>query len=119
MNAIVFVNRWMYFSDWGKDPKIERIGMDGNPASRKAIVKEDIVWPNGLCLDYASERIYWIDAKLKSIFTADLDGSNIHRILHNAAQILHPFSLTVFEVRRKVKCHILIFHSFYIQNLQF
>ncbi|XP_022317030.2 low-density lipoprotein receptor-like isoform X2 [Crassostrea virginica] len=90
-------NGWMYFSDWGKDPKIERIGMDGNPASRKAIVKEDIVWPNGLCLDYASERIYWIDAKLKSIFTADLDGSNVHRILHNAAQILHPFSLTVFE----------------------
>ena len=99
MNVIVFVNRWMYFSDWGKDPKIERIGMDGNPDSRTAIVKEDIVWPNGLCLDYGSERIYWIDAMLKSIFTADLDGMNVHRILHNSEQILHPFSLAVFEVK--------------------
>nr|XP_022328442.1 uncharacterized protein LOC111127521 [Crassostrea virginica] len=90
-------NGWMYFSDWGKDPKIERIGMDGNPDSRTAIVKDDIVWPNGLCLDYGSERIYWIDARLKSIFTADLDGMNVHRILHNSEQILHPFSLAVFE----------------------
>lgn len=91
--------RWMYFSDWGRVPKIERIGMDGNPASRNVLVEKDIEWPNGLTLDYASERIYWIDAKMKSIFTARLDGKEVKRILHNAEQILHPFSLTVFEVR--------------------
>lgn len=91
--------RWMYFSDWGRVPKIERIGMDGNPASRNVLVQKDIEWPNGLTLDYASERIYWIDAKMKSIFTARLDGKEVKRILHNAEQILHPFSLTVFEVR--------------------
>ncbi|XP_061175466.1 very low-density lipoprotein receptor-like isoform X1 [Saccostrea echinata] len=90
-------NGWMYFSDWGRTPKIERIGMDGNPTSRSVIVRTDIEWPNGLTLDYASERLYWIDAKLKSIFTAKLDGSDIRRVLHNAEQILHPFSLTVFE----------------------
>ncbi|XP_056018220.1 low-density lipoprotein receptor-related protein 4-like isoform X2 [Ostrea edulis] len=90
-------NGWMYFSDWGRVPKIERIGMDGNPASRNVLVQKDIEWPNGLTLDYASERIYWIDAKMKSIFTARLDGKEVKRILHNAEQILHPFSLTVFE----------------------
>jgi hypothetical protein len=89
----------MYFSDWGRVPKIERIGMDGNAASRKVLVQKDIEWPNGLTLDYASERIYWIDAKMKSIFTSRLDGTEVKRILHNAEQILHPFSLTVFEVR--------------------
>lgn len=91
-------NRWLYFSDWGTHPKIERIGMDGNLNSRTTIVKDNIQWPNGLCLDYANEKVYWIDAKLKSIFAAELDGSNVKRILHNAEQILHPFSLTIFEV---------------------
>lgn len=91
-------NRWLYFSDWGTHPKIERIGMDGNLNSRTTIVKDNIQWPNGLCLDYANEKVYWIDAKLKSIFAAELDGSNVRRILHNAEQILHPFSLTIFEV---------------------
>lgn len=90
-------NGWLYFSDWGTHPKIERIGMDGNLNSRTTIVKDNIQWPNGLCLDYANEKVYWIDAKLKSIFAADLDGTNVKRILHNAEQILHPFSLTIFE----------------------
>lgn len=96
--GISLTNRWLYFSDWGTHPKIERIGMDGNLNSRTTIVKDNIQWPNGLCLDYANEKVYWIDAKLKSIFAADLDGTNVKRILHNAEQILHPFSLTIFEV---------------------
>lgn len=96
--GIFLTNRWLYFSDWGTHPKIERIGMDGNLNSRTTIVKDNIQWPNGLCLDYANEKVYWIDAKLKSIFAAELDGSNVRRILHNAEQILHPFSLTIFEV---------------------
>lgn len=96
--GIFLTNRWLYFSDWGTHPKIERIGMDGNLNSRTTIVKDNIQWPNGLCLDYANEKVYWIDAKLKSIFAAELDGSNVKRILHNAEQILHPFSLTIFEV---------------------
>lgn len=91
------LNRWLYFSDWGHSPKIERIGMDGNIYSRTTIVNENIGWPNGLCLDYDNKKLYWIDAKLKNIFNAELDGSNIRRILHNAEQISHPFSLTVFE----------------------
>lgn len=95
---IFLTNSWLYFSDWGTNPKIERIGMDGNLNSRTTIVKDNIQWPNGLCLDYANEKVYWIDAKLKSIFAAELDGTNVKRILHNAEQILHPFSLTIFEV---------------------
>ena len=35
-------------------------------------------WPNGLTLDYALHRIYWIDAKSDSIHTAKYDGSD-HR----------------------------------------
>lgn len=90
-------NRWLYFSDWGVSPKIERIGMDGNIYSRTTIVNENIGWPNGLYLDYDNKKLYWIDAMLNSISNAELDGSNIRIILQSAAQIVHPFSLTVFE----------------------
>lgn len=97
LKTLFLLNRWLYFSDWGVSPKIERIGMDGNIYSRTTIVKKNLIWPNGLCLDYDNKKLYWTDAKLKSIFNAELDGSNIRRILQNAAQIDHPFSLTVFE----------------------
>lgn len=70
--------------------------MDGNIYSRTTIVKENIGLPNGLCLDYDNKKLYWIDAKLNSISNAELDGSNI-RIILQRAQIVHPFSLTVFE----------------------
>ena len=39
------VNGWMYWSDWGKEAKIERAWMDGS--HREAIITEDITWPNG------------------------------------------------------------------------
>jgi hypothetical protein len=38
----------MYITDWGKNAKIERIGMDGS--SRKSIVTLDVVWPNSITI---------------------------------------------------------------------
>lgn len=81
--GIFFLNRWLYFFDWGIYFKIERIGMDGNLNSRIIIVKDNIQWFNGLCLDYVNEKVYWIDVKLKSIFVVELDGSNVRRIFYN------------------------------------
>lgn len=34
-------------TDWGKDPKIERIGMDG---SNRKIITNDVVWPNAITI---------------------------------------------------------------------
>ena len=56
----------MFWSDWGEYPKIERIGMDGDPDTRM-ILKGDgyspqnykIAWPNGLTLDYEN-RLFLI-----------------------------------------------------------
>ena len=58
----------------GEQPKIERAGMDGS--HRSAIVTESVRWPNGLTLDLVLDRIFWIDAKLNLIGSADLDGAN-------------------------------------------
>ena len=39
----------MYFSDWGKVPKIEKAHMDGT--NRHQLITSEIAWPNGLALD--------------------------------------------------------------------
>lgn len=68
--------RYLYWTDWGDHSLIGRIGMDGS--GRSVIVDTKITWPNGLTLDYVTERIYWADAREDYIEFASLDGSNRH-----------------------------------------
>lgn len=86
---------WMYWTDWGKQPKIERAGMDGS--HRSAIVTTDVLWPNGLTIDFVTKRLFWVDAKLHLISSADYDGSNRRVVLSSPLMVKHPFSIDVFE----------------------
>ena len=63
----------MYWSDWGKTPKIERAGMNGS--NRKILFSKDLIWPNGLAIDHEKSRIYWVDGGTKAIEYSRLDGS--------------------------------------------
>ena len=63
----------MYWTDWGASPKIERAGMDAS--GRQVIISSSLTWPNGLAIDYGSQRLYWADAGMKTIEFAGLDGS--------------------------------------------
>ena len=47
--------------------------------------------------DYAGRRLYWVDAKLHTIASSDLEGNNRHVVLSSRHTIKHPFSITVFE----------------------
>uniref|UniRef100_A0A0N4ZHD7 EGF-like domain-containing protein n=1 Tax=Parastrongyloides trichosuri TaxID=131310 RepID=A0A0N4ZHD7_PARTI len=86
----------IFWTDWGKEAKIERAGMDGH--HRTTIVSgEYIKWPNGLAIDILNKRLYFADAKLKSISSCDYWGDNIKTIIHSHDQLKHPFSLAVFE----------------------
>lgn len=72
--ALIF--RYLYWSDWGDNPHIGRIGMDGT--DRSVLVEDKITWPNGLTLDFINDRIYWADAREDYIEFASLDGKNRH-----------------------------------------
>ena len=85
----------MYWSDWGKDAKIERAGLDGS--HRQTIVSYDIKWPNGLTLDLVRRRIYWVDAKLNLISSCNYDGTGRRAVLRSVEVLHHPFSISVFE----------------------
>lgn len=62
----------MYWTDWGKNAKIEKAGMDGK--GRHALISTNLTWPNGLALDQKRNRIYWTDAGRKMIESATTSG---------------------------------------------
>ncbi|XP_034113849.1 very low-density lipoprotein receptor-like isoform X3 [Drosophila albomicans] len=89
------IDGWMYWSDWGASPRIERAGMDGS--HRTTIINYDVKWPNGITLDMVRKRIYWVDGKLNVISSANYDGSQRRQILYSTEYLRHPFSITTFE----------------------
>ncbi|ESN97520.1 hypothetical protein HELRODRAFT_85424, partial [Helobdella robusta] len=87
--------KYLFWSDWGLRPRIERSNLDGS--SRRSLVTNNIRWPNGLTIDYETERIFWIDAKLLSIYSADYEGGDVYLNFMCREYIKHPFAITVFE----------------------
>ncbi|KAF7998627.1 hypothetical protein HCN44_011035 [Aphidius gifuensis] len=84
---------YVFWTDWGPNPKIERADMDGS--GRISLITDSITWPNGLTIDYPTEKIYWTDAKHPAILSAKLDGTDRRKILSKGLH--HPFAITVFE----------------------
>ena len=86
--------RWIFWSDWGRVARIERAGMDG---SHREILTDQVQWPNGLTVDFLLEKLYWVDAKLSTIGSADLDGSNARIVFYSTTYLKHPFSISLWE----------------------
>ncbi|XP_043910917.1 low-density lipoprotein receptor-related protein 2-like [Protopterus annectens] len=83
---------YMYFTDWGNEPKIERATMAGN--FRVPIVNTSLVRPNGLTLDYDEDLLYWCDSYMQKIERCTLTGQNRQEII---AMVVYPFAMTVFQ----------------------
>lgn len=79
--------RLMYWTDWGRQPKIECAWMDGQ--HRQTLVSEDLGWPTGLSIDYLNnDRIYWSDSKENIIESMRPDGTDRTIILHGGKNLL-------------------------------
>ena len=66
--------RYLFWTDWGDSPKIQRATMDGK--NIKAIVTNNIRWPNGLTIDYDTDTLYFADASKDRIEECNLDGKD-------------------------------------------
>lgn len=104
--------RILFWTDWGENPRIERMGMDGS--ERKVIVNTKIYWPNGLTIDIPTRRVYFADSKLDYIDFVNYDGTGRQQVLAHNHYLLHPHSLTIFEdtlywtdrqLNRVLSCH--------------
>ena len=80
-HGFFFRARYLFWTDWGQNPKIERAGMDG--IGRKVIISENLYWPNGLTLDYPNRRLYFTDARLDFIEFCNYDGSGRTKVFAN------------------------------------
>lgn len=69
------------------------MSMDGT--MRQTLHNTDLVWPNGITIDYLTQTLYWVDAKLDKIESSFVNGSN--RRLVTTTFVFHPFSIVFFE----------------------
>lgn len=87
------VYRYVFFSEWYEPASISRIYTDGS----NLIVFQNIkfVYPNGLAIDFATDRLYWCDGMLNYIQHSDLDGTNVKNI--KVTSIQFPYSIATFN----------------------
>ncbi|XP_022648330.1 low-density lipoprotein receptor-related protein 4-like isoform X3 [Varroa destructor] len=86
---------YMYWTDWGDLPKIERSTMAGS--SRTVLVQNGLKWPNALAIDHGSETLFWTDANLKIIEMLHLPSMTRRVLLQK--EMPNPFGLYFFEGR--------------------
>uniref|UniRef100_T1GX99 LRP2 EGF-like domain-containing protein n=1 Tax=Megaselia scalaris TaxID=36166 RepID=T1GX99_MEGSC len=72
------------------------MGMDGSNFTRILTWNDDIAWPNTLTIDYFTDRLYWADAHLDYIASADLEGRHRHIVL-SGSKVPHVFALALFD----------------------
>ncbi len=89
----------IFWSDWGVMPKIERASMDGDPASRVALVENNVRWPNGITLDLDERRLYWVEAKegRQHISSVDWEGRERRRLPIAPDSLPQPFAVTFYN----------------------
>lgn len=86
----------MFWSDWGKAAKIEKCSMDGESTSRKILVSQNIIWPNGLTIDYSEDRIWWTDARFGMIESVDLNGGD-RKVALRSSRARYTFGISLFQ----------------------
>ena len=74
MIIIIMLCRWIFWSDWGRYPRIERAGLDGS--HREVLHETGVGWPNGLTLDLVMDRSvellnFYIDVHLQCLLLVE------------------------------------------------
>ncbi|PAV56600.1 hypothetical protein WR25_00279 [Diploscapter pachys] len=86
----------IFFVNGGQIPSVESVYMSGY--GRKRIIEEDLGNPNGISLDFATDKIYFADLLNRAIYRSDLDGQNKETVLASSPSFeLHPFYLAVYQ----------------------
>ena len=67
--------------------------MDGS--DRCTIISSSLSQPNGITIDYMSEKIYWSDSDLDRIEYSNYDGTSCTTLETDSTGLRYPFSLTV------------------------
>ena len=87
-------NRYLFWADYGQNPKIERALLDGT--NRTILVSSGIITPRGLALDWQTGYVYWVDDSLDMIARINPQGGETE-IVRYGSRYPTPYGITVFE----------------------
>lgn len=91
--AVYPENGYIFWSDWGDEPKIERSDLSGG--NRLTILnKDEVKWPSSIAIDHTIGRIFWTDMYKRHICSSDVHGKNKKEIV---SELTSPFGVAVFE----------------------
>lgn len=85
--------RYLFWTDAGQIPKIERALLDGT--NRTVLASESLVSPRGLTVDYTNDFLYWTDDVLDMISRMDADGSQ-RQIIRFGSRYPSPTGVSIF-----------------------
>ncbi|KAG5889516.1 hypothetical protein JTB14_009003 [Gonioctena quinquepunctata] len=95
--AIDACNRYLYFTNPGDKPSIERIKLD--KTEREILVDHLIMSPVGLAIDYKAQKLYWADSRTGTVAgrieSINLNGSGRNIVLER--NTMEPFGLATDE----------------------
>lgn len=87
--------RLMYWCEVGVNHKIEVANMAG--VDRRVLVKRGLYYPNGLTLDDANNRLYWVDSYVHALEYYDLELHTITTLLDRNSIWSYTFGLTSLD----------------------
>ena len=103
----------MFWTDYGNNPTIERATLAGQERTPIISSNTTLKYPNDVIVDYSSNRIYWVDAGLDVVGTADMQGHYINisepiKSSHLYAMALYDNKLYISNVETNAKSIIVI-----------
>ncbi|MEQ2208192.1 hypothetical protein XENOCAPTIV_018968, partial [Xenoophorus captivus] len=85
--------RYLFWTDGGQSPKIERALLDGT--NRTVLASESLASPRGIIVDYTSNFLYWTDDVLDMISRMAIDGTQ-RQIIRYGSRYPSPTGLAIF-----------------------
>ncbi|XP_035667148.1 low-density lipoprotein receptor-related protein 5-like [Branchiostoma floridae] len=85
------IRSYLFWSDWGKEPKIERASLSGG--NRTTLVGRDLESPNGLAVDADEGRLYFADGTLRKIESIAEEGGNRREVAAISQKMDHIYGL--------------------------
>nr|CAD7197742.1 unnamed protein product [Timema douglasi] len=82
---------FIFFSEWDRPANITRAYTDGT--NLMVFRNVTLGWPNGLSVDFKTDRLYWCDALLDHVQHSNLDGTDVRTV--SSRLIRHPFSIVI------------------------
>uniref|UniRef100_A0A0N5C470 Low-density lipoprotein receptor-related protein 6 n=1 Tax=Strongyloides papillosus TaxID=174720 RepID=A0A0N5C470_STREA len=105
--AIDACRKIIFYCNYREDsPSIEKVTFSGY--KREKIIKNKILAPTFITIDYKSAKLYWVDGQLNKIERTDFDGNHRENILLSDDEIIkdkvekkedkgiHPFGIAIY-----------------------